>query len=339
MREKISDKINKLLSLKLVKWVVIPCLLIIFWILFSLAYSSYRSFSVLQYVHNEDGNNNFYNKRILKAQRLTGLFKARQNNLGIVAVRFGDVPKVEYESEDTILFRIKEDGKPNWLYENRYKSGLFTQNEYFPFGFIEIENSQGRSYKFEVVSLKGNLDNAIQTGHTNPVYLSKYKFNKSEIFQNSGSIIEFLKQKLITFATNYDSLLSSTAFLLPLVFYLLWILLPTDRWVKSEGKISGKKLFGILILVLITFDVFFYEYLIAGFVLGLIGLWICSIYLNRMKSATTFSLAFLLILISIASIYFNLKISIEKTTTFAYLLMIVGICQSVFEYRVGKNKK
>lgn len=208
-------------SSKIVKWIVIPSLLIVFWFFLSLIFSSYNSFTVLQYAHNEN-NNSFFDKKILKGQKLVGQFTALEDNLGIVVIKFGNVPRVDYKKEDELEFRIREkNGK--WLNINNYRSGQIAPYNYFPFGFKPIKGSAGKTYIFELLSKKGEIANAVETGRTNPIFFTKYKFSIKEIFSNKNKAVEFIYKKSIAFFTNSDDLLSSTVFLLPFAYYMLWI--------------------------------------------------------------------------------------------------------------------
>ncbi len=319
-------------SNKFVKWILIPGLLLLLWISLSLFYSSYRSFTVLQYGHKTDVSNNFGERQLLKNQKIQGKFVAKENYLGIISIRFGDIPKVDYDEEDLILFRIREKGQQDWIYENKYRSGSFLQNQYFPFGFKQIENSKGKVYEFELISLNGEEFNSVEIKNTNPIYFSKYKFPKNEIFKDSNSIIKFMTKKLITFANSYDALLSSFAFLIPFIFYMLWIIF-FEIWVKSKGIINRRNLFITFVSALIISEIIFYEFIIAGFMLGLLALWVFTVYVCKLKSTTTFTLAFILLAISIISLYFDLGVSADKASTYAYFLIIVGFAQSIGEHK------
>lgn len=331
--KKIFKVIDNLISNKIIKWIIIPLILLFLWLSFSLVYSSYKSFTVLQYPQNQDASNNFFDKKLLKGQKLTGEFVAKDNSLGIVTVRFGYIPRVDFKNEDIILFRIKEKNNKEWSYVNKYRLGSFTSNQFYPFGFKEIEKSKGKAYEFEIISKKGSIGNSLSTKHTNPIYLTKYKYSRSEVFKNISSVIGFMKEKVITFVSNSDSLLSSIVFMLPFIFYITWISFLQKKMVKNQEKITGKNLFIALLFTLIVFETIFYEFLITGLMLGFLGLWVFLNYVNRLKSNVTFILAFTLLIISVFSIYFNLDISIDKATTYAYLLIIIGFIQSIYDHK------
>jgi len=323
---------------KTFKWFILPALLLILWISLSLLYSSYRSFTVLQYAHYLNKSDNFNTTKLLKGHKITGMFTALENHLGIIAVRFGDAPRTDYDKEDILDFKLKEYGSNNWLAFNKYRSGAIISGQYYPLGFNEIDKSRGEKYVFEISSERGNSENAITISLENPVYLTKYKFSKNEILSNVNSFTTFLFKKLITFFTNYEALFSSTVFLLPFIFYVLWVVFPVDSLIKSDGKITGRKLFQAFVGILIFSDCLFYEFINSGFMLAIIGLWIFSLYINKSKSKITYVISFFLVVISVLSVYLNLNVSYDKTSAFAYLLLLIAFSQTVYEHRLNTKR-
>lgn len=322
-----------------VKWIIIPLFLFIFGMTASLFYSTYQSFTVLQFAHNLTSKDNFNAVKLYKNKKITGVFTATENHLGIIAVRFNKVPKPGYDKEDVILFKLRQKGNSKWLYENKYHSGAITSGEYYPFGFLQIDNSVGKTYEFEIASTKGSDLNAIEISRENPIYIIKHKFSKKEIVGSLKNLFEFTFKKIVTSFTNYEILLSSTVFLLPLLFYLIWIVFPFEKLKKNKHKINGKKLFQLLVVILILSDIILYKFMNTGLMLALIGLWLISVYINKSKSSVSFLFSFFLFVLSVLGIYFSINVSINKTSTFAYIILIVGFLQSVWEYKTqGKNK-
>lgn len=329
------------------KWVLIPFVLLLFWLTLSMLYGSYKSVSVLQYIQNQNSKNNFFSKKLFREQKLTGDFIAKDNHLGIIAVGFSNVPRVDYNSEDLILFRIREKNNNKWLYENTYRSGAFVSYDYYPFGFKEISDSKGKEYIFEIISNQGNNKNALETKNYNPVYLIKYKYPKREIFGSFSALGKFIVEKLITFFTNFELLLSSVVFLLPFIFYMTWTILSIKKfeWLVSSQKkwvnkrLNARNVLGLLVIGLLYYDIIFYNFINTGFMLGILGLWIGIVLLNKYKSNVTFILAFSLITISIIAIYFHLNISINKSSAFVYYLMMIATIQSIYEYKSIIGKK
>jgi hypothetical protein len=322
-----------------IKWVLIPFLLIALWICLSLVFGSYKSFSVLQYPHYNDVKNEFSQKKLLKGDHLLGDFVAKDNNLGIISVRFGDVPRVEYKDEDVIIFRIREVGSNKWLFTNKYRSGAFSSNEYFPFGFNIIKHSKNKEYFFEILSTKGNNINAIQTKSSSPSYLTKYKYESGFLLKNMNFLMRFIWEKLYTFVTNFESLLSSTVFLLPLVFYMCWNLLPVKKWTEDKKILSIKNLLVLFTVSLIVYNLVFYEFYNYGFMICLLGLWFGVCFFLKLKSSKTLALAFIILAISTVSASLHLRVSVDKESSFAYFLIVFGFLQSLSEYKASDSSK
>lgn len=322
---KILSIVKVYFSNKWIKWIIIPILLLILWLTLSLFYSSYKSFTVLQYNHNQDENDNFPIGKILKNQRIIGEFTGKENYLGIVSVRLDYTQRISFEEEDVLLFRIKEKGQEQWYYENKYRSGLMIGSLYFPFGFTKISDSYGKIYRFEIISLNGNDKNAITIKAKDPIFVSKYKFSKNEILLGgSQAVLSFSFKKVFTFFSNFDTLISSLIFLLPLIIYLIWLT------AIYEFKIANK-LFAAIVISLILADIIWIEEILSGLLFGLTGLWILAIYKNKFSSKISFLFSFTLIFLAVVLNYFNFFESINKISTFAYMLLIIGSLQMILE--------
>jgi hypothetical protein len=325
---------GKVIHNRFVKWIMIPCLLIFLWFTLSVIYSSFNSFTVLEYAHKSKSDKDFQEVALIKGKTVKGTFVANEDNLGILSVRFGKVIKTEFENQNIIEFRIKNLKDDEWLFINRYRSGLFKSNEYFPIGFPQIKESKGKAYEFVITSINGNNNNLVELKKDNIVYYTKYSFSKNEIFQSYGSAIHFFSQKSVSFLTDYQKLMSSLIFLLPAIFYMRWIIISSK---KIKRQKNNSKLFPILVLALIIFDILMNSIMISGFMLGFLGLWIFIIHSNKLKESASFIAA--LILISVASQYLQMDVSVDKASTYAYLFMIVGLLQIIKELKWPSAEK
>lgn len=335
-----NKAIRNLTNKRVIKWIIIPLGLVLLWLAASLFYNSYSSFTVLEFSHGREVFTDYDNSRLYRGNKLTGEFTARENNLGIVAIRFRNVPKVEFEDEDTLVFRIKEKGGNIWASENYFKSGIFANNQFSPFGFEVQSNSRGKIYEFELLSLKGNAHNAVFIKNGNQNFISKYKFEKEEIFKNINSVLIFSVLKFLSFITNYNLLLNSLFFLLPLLIYLLMALLSFERLVKRIRLFNFKKIVAPSVCIIILLDIAFSETINNGFVFGMLGLWIFSVYINKFSSKASYIFSSVLLILSLIVIYFNLPLSINKITTFAYLLLVIGFIYTFLELRRDlKNRR
>lgn len=331
--KKISSSLSKIISNRFVKWVLIPVVLIIFWLTSSVLYSSHESFTVLEFAHGDEVLRRTESIRLYRGTKINGSFTAKEDNLGIVALRFGYVPRVEFDKQDIIIFKIREKGNNNWISENEYKSGSFETNRFFPFGFAVQEYSKSKTYEFELHSIYGDAYNAVQIRNSSQNFLSKYKFTKSEILTDKNSLLRFAGLKLTSFVTNTNALFSSLVFLLPLLLYGLWSLFKIDSFIKNKGLASPKKLLILFVYAIIFIDIIFNNISNSGFILGIIGLWIYSIHVNKYSSKSSYVFSFVLIIISVITIYLSLEFSVNKITTYAYLLLIIGIIHSFIEQK------
>lgn len=149
------------------------------------------------------------NVDLLKGTKVVDIFKAKNDNLGIVSVKFNTYKRI---NDDYLQFRIKEEGSNQWYYSNKYKVDQFQNKKYFPFGFPEIINSKGKTYRIEIESLSGSENNLVQAMVSNP-FLSKYSFSKTYLLQNKINIPGFIFYKIKSFFDNVD------------VFYNLFLLI------------------------------------------------------------------------------------------------------------------
>ena len=141
---------------------------------------------------------------LLKGEKITGKFKASENNLGVILLKFIKFGK----GLDTLVFRLKEEGSQEWYYENKYYGELFNNNQYYPFGFPSISSSKNRSYIVEVESTSGKAQNGVAVSENKPQAALVYNYAISEI-KNPISLSSFAFKKLtyVLRNTNYPILL------------------------------------------------------------------------------------------------------------------------------------
>jgi len=142
--------------------------------------------------------------------------------LGIVAVRFNTYFRI---NSDSVKFRIKEQGSSKWYYENVYKVDQFQPNDYFTFGLPIISNSKGKTYDFEIESVKGVKYDAVAISKIQPIFITKYQYPKTLLLSNPKIFLVFIFQKALYFLTSPQLILSTLIFALPLFVYLFWVLL------------------------------------------------------------------------------------------------------------------
>lgn len=351
---------NKLkISHHIIKNVLIPIILfIICFFLSSISLLTYKTgFSVLEYkqgnaysLHPQEGD-------LYAGQNITGTVTARDNNLGVVGVRLHnfnrgtDATGLAVE-EDRIRFRIKEIGTKNWYYEHVYSGGQFHELEIFPFGFVTIKNSKGKSYEFEVTSLDGNSNNKLTLSNASPEVITQYQFSKGKLLTDKNLLLYFLIQKIIFAFSNAAFYLLLFICWLPFLLYMLWIsaigssiYLPIAVTLQDKLNASRKNkvikkvslvflenfLVVDLILILAIFgDILFISESLHITIIILSMLVIVRVIFFGKKNAVPFrySLVFLvtipLLLIS------NMPNSAEKAAIWIYFLLLLGAIQLFF---------
>lgn len=149
------------------------------------------------------------NSQILAGQKLTAKFKANNDRLGIVAVAFNtDFQKLNF---DTLIFRIKAEGDESWYYLNTY-TNIKNSHDFIPFGFPIIENSQGKTFEFEIESVSGQPENALSLSYRYPFFFTKSSFPIEYLKQHHSTITSFLYGK-------FNSVINLMA-TVPLINYL-----------------------------------------------------------------------------------------------------------------------
>jgi hypothetical protein len=360
-----KEKNKNIFDNKLFRFVVIPIALLALWLGLTCLYiiTFDTSLSVLSYIHGRESFSKLTYNKLLKGDEIAGQFKAVENNLGIVSVKFQTFIRPPYLSEDTLVFRIKEKGKSSWFSVNKYRDGLMYDAEPFPFGFPKIADSKGKTYQFEIQSLNGDINNSIALSDRGQNLFSKYQVSKTLLLHNKKEFGIFIVKKFISAMLTTDVRFSSFIYLLPFLFYLLWISpfgrVVVDPLTKKISKLAAKiandkflkpsmpifeltkdivvhNLHWIIILVVLI-DIFIIQLTNDTIYLIIIGLWIAVLKAYKMQSKTTFALALALLVIPPVFLFFKDGATAEKGAIWAYIFLIAGTIQALLELRSSKN--
>lgn len=319
--------IKNIFSKKITNLFIIPIVLLFFGIVVSLMFNNKISFSVLLHNHNGSDIKKLAENKLLKGEKIQGEFRASENFLGLVLLRFNQYKKNDYLNEDVLVFRIKDKADNAWYYENRYKSGLLENNSLFPFGFPVINNSKNKTYQFELESQFGNENNGVSLNKNASVLITGYQIPKNEIIGSKALFTKFLFNKFYSSFTNLDFVLSSFIYFLPFLFYIIWAFL----FKKSVFIIH---IFPQVAIMFIIFDIFIIKEIYLGLFICFLVFWLISILIYKLESSVSFSLSFLLILIWLIFMILNINTYIHKFNIWVYTLIVVGVVQSVIEERV-----
>lgn len=356
-----QNQIKTIYKSKLGKYVIFPGALILLWFFLTFIYilTFDTSFSILSYSHAKNSFTKLTFNKLYKGNEIVGGFKAQDNNLGIVSIRFQTFIRPPYSLEDHYVFRIKEKGANKWYYQNIYRSGLIYDTPFFPFGFPIIKDSKGRTYIFELVSLNGSSINALSIRNFGPILITKYKYTRDELM-NKEVFLKFLYTKIYNSIQNPDVYFSSFIYLLPFFFYLFWIsffekyFVPfkkrTTRIAKylSHSRFFGpvlsilKKVFilnlDVVIIFIILLDILIVQITNDIVYLIIISLWIITLRKYKKESNYSFFIALTILLFAPLFLFLQDEPTAEKATIWAYMLIIAGTIQIFIELKEKPSK-
>jgi hypothetical protein len=362
------------------KWVergIIFTLLILLWffLTFWLIAGFDTSFSVLSYNYGKGNFTNLTYGKILAGQKISGEFQAQESNLGIVSIRFETGLRIPYDQEDIYVFRLKEKGQEKWYYENTYRSGGMYDFPFYPFGFPIIKDSKGKTYVFELQSLKGNQQNALSISQKGLILSVKYKESKKALLSNRELLMSFIFKKFTNSLQVFEIQFASFIYLLPFIFYFLWIspfkkyiftpiiavfnyFFPnlSKAFVKKRIKIweitdspslalsalVGYTIifrFDLIILSVILFDIFYAQLVNDLKYIIIVCLWIITIKIYRSRSSKTFFIALLFLFFSPILLEFKFERMAEEAASWSFILLFVSVAQMIFELIANRSLK
>ena len=344
MKSKNKKKINHILHLKIIKWGIIPMFFVCLWAFLTFLYIIRldTTFSILSYNLPKDIFSSLPSGKILKGDYILGSFLAKENNLGIISIRFTTFFRPTFKDEDLLLFQLKERGSKKILYESTYRVGTIYDVPYFPFGFPIISNSMGKEYEFKIMSLNGNPTNSVAPSYRNQIVTAKYKYSRSELLASNQALFNFILKKIEFAFKTTDILFSSTVYFLPLLFYLL-LVAPIGKGVRrsmwanlskfSDKNIAmGEKSYPLkfliceMLLLLISAIDALYLQLGNGYVFLLVlVLWVLIQQHFQALVFKTFSIALGMFIFPIFLLIFDLTRMSELIVAWGYIFMTAAV--------------
>lgn len=298
--------------------------LFIFGVIVSLLTYSER-FSILVFPGNRNNVLAFKNEELLKGEKIKGEFKARENNLGIVAVRFNTFKRI---NSDSVFFRIQQKNTNAWYYENKYKVDQFQPDDFFTFGFPVINDSKEKTYRFEIESVSGKINDAISLSNGNPVFLTKYQFS------NTKYSPIFIFKKILNSFSNSEFVSHAILYFLPLAFYIFFLLL------------NLKVIYKRYVLLILNFLIIFLDILDlinfhnnGALVFLILGFLVIQFRYYAIKSRVLFLIVFLLFSFLPIILFSGNVIIAERLTTWVVLLLTTALVVEISSKRnFYKNK-
>lgn len=184
--------------------------------------------------------------KLLKGDKITGRFTVLQNYLGQLSIRFYNYDR---KINDEVVFRIKNINSNSWYYEHTYETNQFLPNDLFPFGFPVIPDSKGKTYLFEIESVKGKPDDSVTLSRMEPLVSLSFKYPKLLIIKDRNVFLEFVSNKISYTKVDRDFIISFFIYVnfISLAMFMEYLFL--DSLFKSQ-KFSLKKISSSYIIVL-----------------------------------------------------------------------------------------
>ncbi len=325
-------KIKKISKSKFLKWVIIPLILLVIWMggLLYEAVKNDTSFAVISQSLDISSFNQVTEQEIHAGENVGASFYAENNYLGIVSVRFNTFERI---NEDTVVFRIREDGAEKWYYEGEYTVGQFQPHGLFTFGFPVISDSKGKKYVFEIESKAGVKGDAVAISSIEPVIVAKFQFPRGIITNSPLQAATFLINKIHGLITNQTFVFSSLIYLLPFLYYVLWNLF--------HLKFKDKKIYvAFLPVIFMLIDIIFinkYLYLTYIIIIIISLTWILSVITYKFDSSVSYLLATFFLILCMVSLLIQQSYFAEKFAMWVYILLVIGVIQGLIEYKTGKD--
>lgn len=323
---------------------IIPLLLLLFWLTLSLFFTSKYSFSVIYSAYNKGNFVSLKTDELLAKQKVSAEFRAKEDNLGIVSVRFYNFQRI---SNDVVVFRIKEKSQKEWFYENKYKVDQFQSNDFFTFGFPIIDNSKDKTYYFEIQSTAGMKGDAIAISEMFPIFITQYQFTKQQLFANKMMIPIFLTKKIFYSFSDINFFISSLVYLLPFIFYIAWYYL-MRRFIRISfkpflnisvgnsntplGNYGRKKYMLFYIYIVVVLMLIFFMNVANDYVyLMLIGLWTVLVFIYKFDSSVSYLLGLFSLLLCSALLILNQNAIAENAAIWVYFFLVIGTIEAIVE--------
>lgn len=331
--KEITPKLIEYYKNSWIRWLVIPSIFLIFYIIFSLLFNSYVNFTTLVQNYNQSNFIQIPKGKLLQNNIVSGEFTASDNNLGIVSIGFlGSEKKVSYDDEDVLIFKIKEKGQNQLWYSGKFRSGAISGEPIYPFGFPVISKSKGKIYQFSIISLHGNKQNAVSLSMHEPILTAWYVYPKHELLSNKKLLLIFLYKKLIDSFTNLYFLNASFTYSLPLVLYLFALIFITKMRIDRYSFI-------LVVPILIILSVIWNIDTNSGLFFELIGFWIIILIAYDAESNISILFALFFFILAFLLVIFNNQNMAARFSNWTYVYLVIGTVQLLLEYKKHKQKK
>jgi 4-amino-4-deoxy-L-arabinose transferase-like glycosyltransferase len=165
---------------------------------------------------------------------------------------------------ERIVFRIKEEEKNDYFYENTYELNQYWETNYFLFGFPVQYDSESKNYAFEIEKTKEGETNKVflieENSQGNFNFYPRYVYNLASLKTDWGPILLNISRKTNQFLEEKSNQFN-LIFVFLLVEFIILVFLKKEQE-RFKEKLSPYLKYGFLIvLLLITISSLKFEFI------------------------------------------------------------------------------
>jgi len=270
---------------------------------------------------------------LIKGDIVRGKIKFTYPNLGQIMVRFNNN---NHDSEDIVLFKIKEEGSLDWYYQVKIKTDQFQPHALFPFGFPRIKNSAGKTYVFEIESLRGEQGKGISLDTRQPQFTSKAIYTKKELLSDMQLAPYFVFHKILSLRHYLSAILFS---FYPFIFFLFLYYYPYEKilyysiFVNTTVSIRFLKhhLFSVLIVLMILASLIVRERVDDINIIFISVPYLLYSYKYKFESRIALSLVVCFLILALILLILGQQKSANSSAIWAYVFLWVTVIQQIGE--------
>lgn len=284
-----------------------------------------------RYRSHEISNRNY--DPLLKGETRQFQFEATQDNLGSVSINFNTYDR---KNTDHLIFRIKEKNAKNWYYESEYNTYAFTTLTFYPFGFPIIHHSKDRTYLFEIESLRGTRDNSVAINQKRTIFAPSYIFDKGKFLHDFPYLMTYIWNKSINSLQNNYLAFTSTVYMFPFLFYLLYVFVLADNK-RFNYRSLHRDPFAVLLGITIFYDIVFVKEKFDLLFLVVSTMWLILLLHIKKKSRDTYFAGIILLATSVFLQLMNQDFRSEKAAAWAFLALAIALILNIYAIYTSKK--
>jgi hypothetical protein len=309
----------------LFKWLIIPLFLAFIGLFLSINFFFNSDINPNVLSHNETAD-----KVISKNNIISGKFKASDNYLGIISVRFNK----ENLSGDSV-FQLKNVLEEDWYHTATISAVQYNTLPFYSFGFPIIEKSKDQTYQFQIKLLSGNR--GLSLSREEPVLVTDYAYPKEILLKNPSLLIEFIRKKIAYYVNNNNSWKIFLLYSLPLILYILYFSI-FHKFISRKNKLIAENFIKnlmkpsiIIPIILMAVDIFIVRKYSDNITSFLTLLWMFAVITYRMDARISFGLALIFLVFCPFLLSVPMDWNAEKSAIWAYMMLVVGTFQSIVD--------